>query len=165
MMQEWGTERIENPLFLFGCNNVFRKSALVDAGGYDEAMRTNGEDAEICRQLKAAGWHLIYDPTARATHLRHDTIGSILNAYWRWTFYGFPNPLRRLTLPKIVRRSLLGNVRYTFGRLAWSDLMARRLDFLCIDFMLLFFFPYRELKEWRMINRAVSKGPEVIACL
>jgi hypothetical protein len=23
MLQEWGTDRIENPLFLFGCNNVF----------------------------------------------------------------------------------------------------------------------------------------------
>jgi len=36
MLQEWGIQRLENPLFLFGCNNVFRKSALLDAGGYDE---------------------------------------------------------------------------------------------------------------------------------
>jgi GT2 family glycosyltransferase len=104
---------------------VFRNSALLDAGGYDEAMRTNGEDAEICRQLKSHGWRLIYDPNALATYLRHDTITSILNAYWRWTFYGFRNPLDRLTLPTILRRAFLGNVRYTFGHLAWSDLILR----------------------------------------
>jgi glycosyltransferase involved in cell wall biosynthesis len=153
MLQEWGTERITNPLFLFGCNNVFRKSAVLDVGGYNEAMRTNGEDAELSRLLKAQGWHLVYDPLARVTHMRHDTVSSILNAYWRWTFYGFPKPMERLKLAKIARRSVLGNIRYMFGRLAWSDLSSRRMDLLCLDIMLLFYFPYRELKEWRSLKR------------
>jgi len=153
MLQEWGTERIENPLFLFGCNNVFRKSAVLDVGGYNEAMRTNGEDAEVSRHLKAKGWRIIYDPLARATHLRHDTVSSVLNAYWRWTFYGFPDPMSRLTLTQIARRAVLGNVRYMFGGLAWSDLRSWRADLVCLDAMLLFYFPYKEWKELRTARR------------
>jgi glycosyltransferase involved in cell wall biosynthesis len=159
MLQEWGTERIANPLFLFGCNNVFRKSAVLDVGGYNEAMRTNGEDAEVSRLLKARGWHLVYDPLAQVTHMRHDTVSSILNAYWRWTFYGFPKPMERLKLAKIARRSVLGNIRYMFGRLAWSDLSSCRMDLLCLDIMLLFYFPYRELREWRRLKRAEMTFP------
>jgi GT2 family glycosyltransferase len=153
MVQEWGAERIEDPLFLFGCNNIFRKSAVLEAGGYDETMRTNGEDAQMSRRLRQRGWSLIYDPRATATHMRHDNLSSILNAYWRWTFHGFPNPMARLTLAKIARRAILGNVRYMFGSLAWSDFRARRVDLLFIDAVLLFYFPYRELKEWRVTKR------------
>ena len=148
MQQEWGAERIEEPLFLFGCNNIFRKSAVLDAGGYDETMRTNGEDANMSRRLKAKGWSLVYDPSAIARHMRHDSVGSVLNAYWRWMFYGFPNSTERLKLTQIARRAVLGNVRYMFGNLAWSDLRAGRVDLFCIDGMLLFYVPCRELKEW-----------------
>lgn len=81
MPQQWGDAPLEDPAFLFGCNNLFRKSAVLGAGGYDRSMRTNGEDADISRRLKAAGWHLLYEPRAVATHLRHDTIPSIMNTF------------------------------------------------------------------------------------
>ena len=94
MPQELGPNPIENPKFLFGCNNIFRKSAVLAAGGDDEAMRTNGEDADLCRKLRDRGWKLFYDPRARATDLRRDTIRSILDACWRWLLFGsrwYPN--------------------------------------------------------------------------
>jgi hypothetical protein len=81
--------------------------------------------------------------------MRHDTVGSIINAYWRWTFYGFQNPMERLELVQIARHAIFGNVRNMFFNLAWSDLRARQIDLFCIDAILLFYFPYRELKEWR----------------
>src|SRR5215469_904103 len=40
MPQHWGDAEILNPRFLFGCNNVLRKSAVLAIGGYDESMRT-----------------------------------------------------------------------------------------------------------------------------
>jgi glycosyltransferase involved in cell wall biosynthesis len=148
MQQEWGAERIENPLFLFGCNNIFRKSAVLGAGGYKEEMRTNGEDADMSRRLKASDWSLVYDPDAVTTHLRSDSVGSIMNAYWRWMFYGFPNPAERLKLAKIVRRAFLGNIWYMYRSLLWTDLRYGRLDLAFLDTLLLFYFPYRDLKEW-----------------
>jgi glycosyltransferase involved in cell wall biosynthesis len=36
MAQEWGPQYLRNPRFLYGCNNVFRKAAVLEAGGYNE---------------------------------------------------------------------------------------------------------------------------------
>jgi GT2 family glycosyltransferase len=154
MPQQWGDRRLENPPFLFGCNNVFRKAAVLACGGYDEAMRTNGEDADLCRRLRKNGWRLIYDPTARATHMRHDTIRSIMSNYWRWIFHGFENSQARLRLSKILRRAVLGNVWHMFGGLAKQDLRAGRLELLPLDFLLLFYFPQQELREWRKLRES-----------
>src|ERR1700690_1743841 len=88
MPQHWGDVLIRNPHFLFGCNNLFRKSVILGVGGYDEAMRTNGEDTDLCARLHAKGLLLVYDPSARATHFRHDSTRSILDAYWRWWRFG-----------------------------------------------------------------------------
>ena len=149
MPQEWGPDPIENPKFLFGCNNLFRKSAVLAAGGYDEAMRTNGEDADLCRKLRDRGWKLFYDPRARATHLRRDTIRSILDACWRWLLFGsrwYPNGM---SLRSVAGYALKIHTRY-FAQLVRSDLRARRFELLGIDCLTLLYFPYREFRLWRL---------------
>jgi len=157
MLQEWGDAPLDDPLFLFGCNNLFRKTAVLEAGGYNEDMRTNGEDADLTRRLKARGHWLVYNPSAVATHQRHDSVLSIMNTYWRWTFHGFEGPHERLKLHKILRRAVLGNVWYMFGGLAKEDLRVGRLELLTIDAGLLLYFPYRELKEWKRLRTSSSE--------
>ena len=150
MPQEWGPEPIANPKFLFGCNNIFRKSAVLAAGGYDEAMRTNGEDADLCRKLYEKGWKLFYDPKATAAHLRHDSVGSVLNAYWRWLFFGskwYPNGIRLIT---VAGYAVMVHFRYMFRSLVSSDIRARRFELLGIDCLTLLYFPYREFRRWRL---------------
>jgi hypothetical protein len=39
----------------FGCNNIFRKSTILEIGGYDEMMRTNAEDTDNSRRLRDDG--------------------------------------------------------------------------------------------------------------
>jgi len=158
MPQEWGPEPIYNPMFLFGANNLFRKSAVLDAGGYDESMRTNGEDADLCRRLRSSGCDLAYDPTAKVTHLRHDTARSVLDTYWRWLFFGRPEAAKGVKLHLILRHAFLGNVRYMLYGLLKSDLKARRFELIGLDFLTLFYFPYRELKVW-LHSRSRSKRP------
>jgi glycosyltransferase involved in cell wall biosynthesis len=149
MPQEWGASPIENPKFLFGCNNLFHKSAVLEAGGYDEAMRTNGEDADLCRKLQDRGWKLFYDPNACATHLRRDTTRSILDACWRWLLFGsrwYPNGM---SLRSVAGYALNIHTRY-FAQLVRSDFRARRFELLGIDFLTLLYFPYREFRLWRL---------------
>jgi GT2 family glycosyltransferase len=148
MPQEWGPEPIHNPMFLFGANNIFRKSAVLDAGGYDESMRTNGEDADLCRRLRAKNWDLAYDPVARVTHMRHDTVRSILDAYWRWMFFGRPDAAEGIKLHLILRHAFLGNVRHMLYGLVKADWKARRFELIGLDFLTVFYFPYREIKTW-----------------
>lgn len=158
--QEWGPAPIRNPMFLFGANNLFRKSAILGIGGYDESMRINGEDADMCRRLRTQGWELAYDPTAKAMHMRHDSIHSILDTYWRWLFFGMPDNPRKISLPRIIRHAFLGNIRYLFYGLTKSDLKAGRFELIGLDLLTLFYFPYRDLRMWLALRRNLAKTDE-----
>jgi cellulose synthase/poly-beta-1,6-N-acetylglucosamine synthase-like glycosyltransferase len=74
MRMDRGTERIHNPLLLHGCNSVFRKSAIVSVGGYDETLLTAGDDADISRRLTLSGWDLLYEPAARVARTAKDAV-------------------------------------------------------------------------------------------
>jgi glycosyltransferase involved in cell wall biosynthesis len=93
MRQHWGAAAIRDPAFLFGNNNLFRKSALERAGLYNEKLRTNFEDVAMSESLRAAGYALLYDPAAVVRHLRTDTLGSVLRGNWKWRFFGYRNDI------------------------------------------------------------------------
>ena len=147
MPQQWGAAPIRNPKFLFGCNNLFRKSAVLSVGGYDESMRTNGEDCDLSRRLRGEGWQLIYDPDARATHLRSDTMRSILNAYWRWWKFGVNAYSKGISLRSVAGHALFVHFD-SFLQAFRSDLEARRFELLPVDFALLGYLPYRDFRLW-----------------
>ena len=148
MAQEWGEKPLRNPKFLFGCNNMFRKSAVLEAGGYDESMRTNGEDTDVSRRLRDKGWDLLYDPEARVVHQRHDTAQSILDTYWRWWRFGVRAYANGVRLRSVIGHALFVHFRYTFLDLVRSDLNARRFDLLGLDLAALGYFPYRDFRLW-----------------
>jgi glycosyltransferase involved in cell wall biosynthesis len=158
MRMDRGEQRIRNPMFLHGCNGLYRKSAILSVGGYDEAMLTAGDDADIGRRLRRAGRDLLHEPEAKVTHLRRDSIKSVLRSHWQWIHFGFEPDQRvaRLKLPSIVRHSLLSNVRYMFGELALDDLRNRRFELLWIDFLTLIYFPWRDLRERRQMQIATK---------
>jgi len=148
MPQEWGDQPLHNPRFLFGCNNMFRKSAVREAGGYDESMRTNGEDTDISRRLREKGWDLLYDPEPLVVHLRHDTARSILDTYWRWWRFGVRAYANGVRLRSVLGHALFVHFRHTFLDLVRSDLNARRFDLLGLDLAALGYFPYRDFRLW-----------------
>jgi len=155
MPQEWGPVRIENPKFLFGCNNLFRRQAVLEAGGYDEAKRTNGEDFDLSGRLRARGWRLIYDPAARATHLRSDSVRSILDTYWRWWKSGVNAYAGGISLRSVLGHALFVHFRYSFLEVLSRDLRARRFELLPLDFSLLAYLPYRDFRLW-MASRSAA---------
>ena len=149
MPQEWGPALIRNPKFLFGCNNLFRKTAVLGAGGYDESMRTNGEDCDLSRRLRARDWQLIYDPDARATHLRSDSVRSILDTYWRWWKSGVSAYANGISLRSVAGHALFVHFRHSFLEVLAKDLRARRFELLSLDFLLLGYLPYRDFRLWQ----------------
>jgi O-antigen biosynthesis protein len=64
---------------LAGCNMLFRKTALEDAGGFDPQFTAAGDDVDICWRLMDAGYVLGYCPSAFVWHFRRNTI----SAYYR----------------------------------------------------------------------------------
>jgi glycosyltransferase involved in cell wall biosynthesis len=83
MRQHWGKEET-SPEFLFGSNTLFLKAALIEAGCYNEDLKNNYEDVDICRRLKKNGYSFVYGPGAVVQHLKRDDIYSLLNSYWQW---------------------------------------------------------------------------------
>ena len=157
MAQEWGPQYTRNPRFLYGSNNLFRKSAILEAGGYNESLRSNGEDPDLAIRLRARGWDFVYDPSARSTHLRHDNLKSVLDMYWRWWKFGnqaYPNGV---TLRSWLGHALFVHFRYNFLVPAKADLHAGRLDLLAMDFLALAYMPYRDFRLWR--NGTANLGP------
>lgn len=153
MAQEWGPKYIRNPRFLYGCNNIFRKSAVLEAGGYNESFRTCGEDPDLAVRLRTRGWHLVYDPSARATHMRHDSVKSILDMYWRWWKFGNDAYAQGVRLRSVVGNALMVHFRYNFLIPAAADMRNGRVDLLAMDFLALGYMPLRDLRLWMESKR------------
>lgn len=62
-----------------GCNMAFRKSALEEVDGFDEAFRIAGDDVDLCWRLQARGWTLGFSPAAMVWHHRRGR----LRDYWK----------------------------------------------------------------------------------
>jgi cellulose synthase/poly-beta-1,6-N-acetylglucosamine synthase-like glycosyltransferase len=167
MAQQWGSGSLRNPKFIFGCNNVFRKSAVLSVGGYDESMRNNGEDCDLSRRLRARNWQLIYDPGARATHLRSDTTGTMLDLLallevWCQRLFqrNLPTVCRRpraVCSLRFVSSSTKARYRSTTIRtsaarfcaglarvLVWQHALARRFSLLLLDAATAFVHSYHD---------------------
>jgi N-acetylglucosaminyl-diphospho-decaprenol L-rhamnosyltransferase len=60
----------DQPLtFLSGACVLFRREALLEAGGYDPRFFLYYEDADLCRRLVGLGWSLRRAPRAEARHV------------------------------------------------------------------------------------------------
>ena len=51
-----------------GACMLARRGALDEAGGFDESYFLYWEDADLCRRLRNAGWHIRYVPSASVVH-------------------------------------------------------------------------------------------------
>jgi GT2 family glycosyltransferase len=57
-----------SPDWVSGACILLRRQALEELGGLDEGFFMYGEDIDLCRRLRAAGYELLYDPTALVHH-------------------------------------------------------------------------------------------------
>jgi GT2 family glycosyltransferase len=115
MRQHWGDRPLDDPPFLFGNNNLFRKAALEAVGLYDERLRTNFEDVSTSEALRAAGHRLAYEPAAVVHHLRTDTLASVIRSNWRWRFFGYRHDIEWRSLLRALRHDRLDELRYFLG--------------------------------------------------
>jgi GT2 family glycosyltransferase len=94
---------------------VVRKSAVQQVGGFDVRLR-HGEDAELGRRLRAAGYAVVFDPGLFALSVTKNTVGQVLERYARWNNAG------RMSIRDYVRQ-----INYTLKVMVTADLRARDL--------------------------------------
>jgi GT2 family glycosyltransferase len=145
MTQDWGEQLVRNPSFMFGNNTIIRKAVFEQIGGYNEQLRTNGEDADLSRKIMAAGYDAIYEPAAIVEHLRCDTIRSILENYWRYWRFGTPAYFGEVKF-WIFARYQYHHFKYHFLREFVRDLQSKQYELLMLDVLLPFYMIYRDFQ-------------------
>jgi GT2 family glycosyltransferase len=96
-----------------GANMAFRRSVLLELGGFDEALGAgtsmrSAEDADIIYRCLAAGWAGVYEPDSLVTHEQWRTDGEIVRLRYG---YGLGNGAFRVKAarqnPRVGLRLLL----------------------------------------------------------
>jgi N-acetylglucosaminyl-diphospho-decaprenol L-rhamnosyltransferase len=60
--------REHEPDWVSGSCLMARRSVLEAVNGFDEGFFLYEEDADLCRRVRAAGWHVVFTPTAVVRH-------------------------------------------------------------------------------------------------
>jgi hypothetical protein len=60
-----------------------RRCSIEEVGNFDASL-THSEDQELGTRLIKAGYSLLGIPSLVAYSIRHDTLTSVLERYWRW---------------------------------------------------------------------------------
>lgn len=143
MIQDWGSQKMENPVFLYGSNTVYRKSIITKIGLYNELYTTNYEDCDVSRRLMQRGFRLIYNPSATATHLRRDSVKSVITSYWNWCFYVRP---QLISLNNLIRK-----IKENYG-LSWyfcrTDIRNHHYALAYVDIILFFYHSLIDAKYY-----------------
>ncbi|HVU32056.1 MAG TPA: glycosyltransferase family 2 protein [Opitutaceae bacterium] len=92
---------------------MVRRSALLAVGNYDARLR-QAEDADVGRRLDAAGWRVVYDTRLAVFSIAENSLGQVLERYWRW------NAGRDC---RVTWTGYLKNIRYSLG-VAGRDLVS-----------------------------------------
>ena len=92
---------------LAGCNMLFRKSALENAGGFDSQFTAAGDDVDICWRLMDAGSVLGYCPSAFVWHFRRNTVKAY---YQQQRGYGKAEAMLYFKYPE--RFNVLGQIKW-----------------------------------------------------
>lgn len=85
MPHHWGEAPLRNP-FMLVSEVIFRRDALLAVGGYRSDLN-NYEDSDLCQRLRDAGYDLLYEPGAAASHHRRDSLVGVLDLRWRYAEY------------------------------------------------------------------------------
>jgi len=103
-----------------GCNMAFRRSLLLELGGFDDALDTGpplpgGGDLDIFYRVVRAGHPLVYEPRFLVFHDHRREIEQLRRQYWSWGL-GFMAFLTKTYRTDPAQRPILrGMVRWWFG--------------------------------------------------
>ena len=149
LLQNWGEKDIKNPPFIFGCNNLVDKDIWLKVGGYDETLKTNGEDVDFCRKLSAKNLITYYDSSAICHHLQNDNLKTLSARYWRYRTYGYK--IKNFSFLKFIKLSIK-EVKMTFNRIL-LDIKKNKYNLLTLEIMIFIKFICYEFNKTFSIKR------------
>ena len=135
--QNWGSNDLLNPPFLYGCNTLQTKSVWKEVKGYDESMFTNGEDIDYTMKVRSnKNNNLYYSAKSLCYHLQDDNLQSLSKRVWRYHSFGYK--IKKPSIKRLVKL-LLKQFKFLFKRIM-GDLFKLKFHFILIDVMIFVYF-------------------------
>ena len=140
--QYWGEQKLLNPPFLYGCNTIQLKSIWKQIGGYNEELKTNGEDVEYCNRVRSnQDTNVFYSNKALCYHLQNDNIKTLSKRVWRYHSFGYK--IKKPTIYRFIKLTIK-QIKFFFQR-SISSLFKLNFYFLYINAFILIDFIKLEL--------------------
>jgi GT2 family glycosyltransferase len=102
---------------------VVRRSAVENVGGFNAALRS-GEDADLGRRLRGAGYSVVFDPRLFARSVAGNGVLEVLERYARWN-----------TPEGMEIRDYLRQINYAIKVMVAADLKAGDIPAACISLL------------------------------
>ena len=118
-------------MFLSGSNVIFRKEVLQNVALYEEKFKRNHEDTSMSEKIIASGKKLIYFPKARVTHIKKDTVYSLMRTCWGFRHREYPRSVG------ILLRDIVNEIKHALS-ITYRDVRKMRWQLLGIDFLYVF---------------------------
>ena len=135
--QNWGDKSLKNPPFLYGCNTIQPKSIWINVNGYNEELRTNGEDLDYSNKINLSQrFKIYYSAEAICEHLQNDDLNTLAKRVWRYHSFGYK--IKNPSIYKIIKLSVK-QFKFFLNRI-FKDLINLNLYFLYINFIVLLKF-------------------------
>ena len=140
--QNWGEQELLNPPFLYGCNTIQLKSIWKQIGGYNEELKTNGEDVEYCNRVRSGqDTNVFYSNKALCYHLQNDNMKTLSKRVWRYHSFGYK--IKKPTIYRFIKLTIK-QIKFFFQR-SISSLFKLNFYFLYINSFILLDFIKLEL--------------------
>jgi len=143
--QNWGLNDLDNPPFIFGCNSIQKKDIWRKVGGYDENLKTNGEDVDFSDKVKMIDkFSLFYSSEAISYHLQDDDLKSLSARVWRYHSFGYK--LKKITLLRFFKLSIK-QIKFFFQR-TFGDFLTLKFNYIFVNFIVLIKFIQLEFRNY-----------------
>ena len=141
--QNWGNSNITNPPFIFGCNFVLFKTSWEKVNGFNEELKTNGEDIDYSIKIRESGLNTKYCHEAICYHLQNDSIISLSKRVWRYHSFGYK--IKKISFFRFIRL-IIKQFNFLVKRMA-EDLIKLRFIYFYINILVFFNFIFLELQR------------------
>ena len=134
--QNWGNTNIKNPSFVFGCNSIQNKLVWKKINGYDQELKSNGEDIDYSVRVRGEGLSTFYCHDAICFHLQNDDVEPLSSRVWRYHSYGYK--IKKISYFRFAKL-VLKQSNFFFKR-SLKDLSNFDFKFVLINFVVLINF-------------------------
>ena len=139
----WGETDIINPPFIYGSNSIQFKSIWKEVNGYDETMKTAGDDVDYSNRIKQLNkYKIFYKSDAISYHLQNDNLKSLANRVWRYHSSGYR--IRKVSLIRALKL-IVKQFKFFFQR-SLKNLFKLKVNYILINFYILIYFIFSEIK-------------------